>query len=641
MPTSDERDLESLVKRVNSIIDYLPWKYMPKGTPFAYLFMNDGPWPNFDETNDNIYMDKRSTINSVDETALDLDRQKWSEASSGIARSGFEELLETHKAHPNYLQSILTLFVEGYERLQDLINSSAYNQKLDLIVNSVPGYVNKFLTASRNLVLFQSDYLIKESMRTLKSEAYASLSFWKHIDMLPKIPEDVLNLCLKNKNMHIALQDILEYELIHNTFSKFESETYKFDYRNLEETSKFLNTFIIMAKSGYPSEDMFRFFTLTARLKEDVDANYLRNPAVFNKHNPRMRDIIQSRYENGLDKLDIDTLRELCSFEIPNYTLIAKLGSGAMKTAYLGVNKHSGVQRAILVINPSAKGFQHYKTLTGIKDDKDLLNAIYEDEFSGTKLQELEDPKYIGLVNPPEEGLDSEGKKIFWMSSLKYDKTLADVVKEKGTLSEEEALTYFYQIAYALKNCHQAGIVHKDLKLENIGIRNGKALVGDFGCLSAFSEYANGQYQCPLHLVAPEMIETGTHTPASNVYALGGILHQMKTGKTHIPRPEIRAEIGSEEWMQQNEETYGKIKEFAQSPKFKLVDGFASLAVLKVCLYRDPGTRMKYFDELWYHLNKYMTSHNYEAQSYHEDVYAIRKIMDMNETIDNLDRKKR
>lgn len=111
--------------------------------------------------------------------------------------------------------------------------------------------------------------------------------------------------------------------------------------------------------------------------------------------------------------------------------------------------------------------------------------------------------------------------------------SLAAAIAERGSIPVEEALGIAIQVAGALESAHRHGVVHRDVKPENIVFqRSGLPALTDFG-IAAVAGYAatsmSAQALTPLH-AAPELFRGEASTPTSDVYGLGSTLFAMLEG---------------------------------------------------------------------------------------------------------------
>lgn len=111
--------------------------------------------------------------------------------------------------------------------------------------------------------------------------------------------------------------------------------------------------------------------------------------------------------------------------------------------------------------------------------------------------------------------------------------TLATAIAERGHLPVTEALELAVDVAGALESAHRHGVVHRDVKPENIVFqRSGQPALTDFG-IAAVAGYAatsmSAQALTPLH-AAPELFRGEPSTPISDVYGLGSTLFAMLEG---------------------------------------------------------------------------------------------------------------
>ncbi|MCP2327900.1 serine/threonine-protein kinase [Hamadaea flava] len=123
-------------------------------------------------------------------------------------------------------------------------------------------------------------------------------------------------------------------------------------------------------------------------------------------------------------------------------------------------------------------------------------------------------------------------------------RTLRDLLAERRRLSPIEALAVLEQMLSAIATAHRAGLVHRDVKPENVLIAEapgGSAelvdavvKVADFGlarAVAASADDGSGQLMATVAYVAPELVTSGVADPRSDVYAAGIVLFEMLTGR--------------------------------------------------------------------------------------------------------------
>ena len=139
-----------------------------------------------------------------------------------------------------------------------------------------------------------------------------------------------------------------------------------------------------------------------------------------------------------------------------------------------------------------------------------------------------------GLVKFYEGGVNNQAFYLV-MEYLSYG-SLRQALNGCGNhLPLTHALEWFQEIAIALDCVHKAGIIHRDLKIDNIQLRrDGSLVLTDFGVskrllLDAGFIY-EGELHCSPHYVSPEQISGDACTQASDIYSLGVIFYELLTG---------------------------------------------------------------------------------------------------------------
>lgn len=113
-------------------------------------------------------------------------------------------------------------------------------------------------------------------------------------------------------------------------------------------------------------------------------------------------------------------------------------------------------------------------------------------------------------------------------------KTLKQLLQNEGPLRIGQAVDIATQVCEAVGYAHRKGIVHCDIKPQNILIQpDGKVKVTDFGIAHAFSTGTPEQrkpWGTPFY-VSPELVSGKQQTPASDVYAIGVVLYEILSGR--------------------------------------------------------------------------------------------------------------
>lgn len=122
--------------------------------------------------------------------------------------------------------------------------------------------------------------------------------------------------------------------------------------------------------------------------------------------------------------------------------------------------------------------------------------------------------------------------------------TLKQYMQKKGAFSWKEALHFATQIARALSHAHSKGIVHRDIKPQNIMVvKDGSIKVADFGIAHLQNERATPkppETMGSIHYISPEQAHGDPVDARADIYSLGVVMYEMLTGRLPLRRRNCR-----------------------------------------------------------------------------------------------------
>jgi len=171
-----------------------------------------------------------------------------------------------------------------------------------------------------------------------------------------------------------------------------------------------------------------------------------------------------------------------------------------------------------------------------------LLRPELTDRVAPTKL--LDEARVLVKVRHPNvvavHGADLHQSRVgFWMEFVQGQR-LDDIVAFQGLLSAEEAAEIGQMLCGALAAVHDAGLVHRDVKAQNV-IREpkGRVVLMDFGAGQLMADIVGGAGAgTPLYL-APEMFRDAPASVQTDIYALGVLLYYLVTASYPVPAKSI------------------------------------------------------------------------------------------------------
>lgn len=199
--------------------------------------------------------------------------------------------------------------------------------------------------------------------------------------------------------------------------------------------------------------------------------------------------------------------------KIGHYFIENRIGHGAFSNIYLA--RHDLLETKVAI---------KFLSIQKIENDPTYKKCLSEIDA----LRKLSHPNVVQLF----EVMRSE-KYIYLILEFCSHKDMYALLDGKGKLSEGEARFYFRQIIRALIYCHQMGIAHRDLKLENIFLgSHDNVKVGDFGLCRELRAGELMTTSCgSLRYAAPEVINGKCYSgELADVWSCGIILFTLISG---------------------------------------------------------------------------------------------------------------
>ncbi|GGM53657.1 Stk1 family PASTA domain-containing Ser/Thr kinase [Microbacterium saperdae] len=222
------------------------------------------------------------------------------------------------------------------------------------------------------------------------------------------------------------------------------------------------------------------------------------------------------------------------------YRVRARIARGGMATVYVATDLRLERRIALKVMHAH------------LSDDSAFQSRFIQEARSAARLA---DPH---VVNVFDQGQD--GELAYLVMEYLPGITLRELLREQKRLTIPQTITIMDAVLAGLSAAHRAGIVHRDVKPENVLLaEDGRIKIGDFGLARATTaNTATGQQLLgTIAYLAPELVTRGTADARSDIYALGIMLYEMLVGEQpykgeqpmqiafqhateSVPRPSVR-----------------------------------------------------------------------------------------------------
>ena len=197
------------------------------------------------------------------------------------------------------------------------------------------------------------------------------------------------------------------------------------------------------------------------------------------------------------------------------YRIEAPIARGGMSTVYRCVDTRLGRNVAAKVMHEEYAG-----------------DPIFAQRFrrEARSMAHLSHPNLVGVYD-----FNSDGDHVFLIMELITGGTLRELLAERGAMPDYAASAVMRSVLTGLAAVHNAGMVHRDLKPDNILIDgNHQVKLSDFGLVRAASasQGKSNQIVGTVAYLSPEQVSGDDITTASDVYSAGIVLFELLTGTT-------------------------------------------------------------------------------------------------------------
>ena len=197
------------------------------------------------------------------------------------------------------------------------------------------------------------------------------------------------------------------------------------------------------------------------------------------------------------------------------YAVTARIAHGGMATVYLALDTRLDRQVALKVMHAE------------LARDDEFVRRFIGEAKSVARLS------HQNVVAVFDQGAD--GPFLYLAMEYVPGRTLKELLRERGRFSPAEALDIMTGVLDGLAAAHASGIVHRDVKPENVLLTaDGRVKVADFGLARAHAAAAHTRAGLLIGTVAylpPEQVTGGSAGPRGDVYSAGVVLFELLTGR--------------------------------------------------------------------------------------------------------------
>ncbi len=198
------------------------------------------------------------------------------------------------------------------------------------------------------------------------------------------------------------------------------------------------------------------------------------------------------------------------------YRITKLIGRGGMANVYLAVDMGTGIKVAIKILKPEFSA------------DEEFIRRFDTEAKAVSSLNHSNIVKVFGVGH--------ENNFRYIIQEYVEGITVKELINQNGHLDWKVAVPIVIQVGMALEYAHKNGIVHRDIKPQNILIsRDRIAKITDFGIARASTgntiTMTSGGAMGSVHYFSPEQARGGNVGPSSDIYSVGIMLFEMITGR--------------------------------------------------------------------------------------------------------------
>ena len=197
------------------------------------------------------------------------------------------------------------------------------------------------------------------------------------------------------------------------------------------------------------------------------------------------------------------------------YELVEFVGKGGMALVYRALDRRTGHNVAVKILRPE------------FNQDAEFSSRFEREAMTASKMS------HHNIVNLLDVGQDDNMR--YLVMEYVRGRTLKEVIQQKGALPPNVAAQIGIRILSALQHAHKNGIIHRDIKPQNILVHSdGHIKVADFGIARVAGTNtisSDDSVMGSVHYFSPEQAKGESVTFASDLYSVGVVMYEMLTGQ--------------------------------------------------------------------------------------------------------------